>query len=38
MALKEDFTKQVEGQIAAWQGQIKDYQARMAEAGTKVGE
>ena len=38
MALKEDFTKQVEGQLAAWQGQIKDYQARMAEAGAKLGE
>ena len=38
MALKEDFTKQLEGQIAAWQGQIKEYQERMAEAGAKVGE
>src|SRR6478752_5068536 len=38
MALKQDFTKQLEGQLAAWQGQIKDYQERMTEAGAKIGE
>ena len=38
MALKQDFTKQLEGQLAAWQGQIKDYQERMAQAGTQLGE
>ena len=38
MALKQDFTKQLEGQLAAWQGQIKDYQERMAQAGAQLGE
>ena len=38
MALKQDFTKQLEGQLAAWQGQIKDYQERMAQAGAQVSE
>ena len=33
MALKQDFTKQVESQLAVWQGQIKDYQERLAQAG-----
>ena len=36
MALKEDFTKQVESQLAVWQGQIKDYQDRLAQAGTEA--
>ena len=36
MALKQDFTKQLESQVAAWQGQIKDYQERMAQAGTQL--
>ena len=38
MALKQDFTKQLEGQLAAWQGQIKDYQERMAQAGAQLTE
>jgi hypothetical protein len=38
MALKQDFTKQLEGQLAAWQGQIKDYQERMAQAGGSLSE
>lgn len=38
MALQQDFTKQLEGQIAAWQGQIKDYQERMAQAGAQLTE
>ena len=33
MALKQDFTKQLEGQLTAWQGQIKDYQERLGQAG-----
>lgn len=37
MALKDDFTKQVEAQLGVWQSQIKDYQERLAEAGAKVG-
>ena len=36
MALKEDFTKQLESQLAVWQGQIKDYQERLAQAGTEA--
>jgi cell envelope opacity-associated protein A len=36
MALKEDFTKQLESQLAVWQGQIKDYQDRLAQAGTEA--
>ncbi|MGE3289890.1 MAG: hypothetical protein AB7O95_00700 [Geminicoccaceae bacterium] len=38
MALKQDFTKQLEGQLAAGQGQIKDYQERMAQAGAQLTE
>jgi uncharacterized protein involved in exopolysaccharide biosynthesis len=38
MALKEDFTKQLEGQLSAWQGQIKEYQERMAQAGAQLTE
>ena len=38
MALKQDFTKQLEAQLAAWQGQIKEYQERMAQTGTEFGE
>ena len=38
MALKQDFTKQLEAQLAAWQGQIKEYQERMAQTGTQLGE
>jgi hypothetical protein len=38
MALKQDFTKQLEGQLAVWQGQIKDYQERVAQAGAQLGE
>lgn len=33
MAVQQDFAKQLESQIAVWQGQIKDYQERMKEAG-----
>lgn len=34
MAIKQDFTRQVEGQVAVWQAQIKDYQERLAQAGS----
>jgi len=33
MAMQQDVAKQIEGQIAVWQGQIKEYQERMKEAG-----
>ena len=36
VALKQDFTKQVESQLAVWQGQIKDYQDRLAQAGAQA--
>ena len=36
MALKQDFTEQLQGQIAVWQGQIKDYQERLGQAGTQA--
>ena len=38
MTLKQDFTQQLEGQLASWQGQIKEYQERMAQTGTQLGE
>ena len=38
MALKQDFTKQLEGRLTAWQGQIKDYQERMTQTGAQVSE
>jgi hypothetical protein len=38
MALKQDFTKQLEGQLTAWQGQIKDYQERLGQAGAQLSE
>ena len=37
MALKDDFTKQVENQLAVWQLQIKEYQERMTQAGAEAG-
>jgi len=36
MAVKQEFQKLVEGQVAVWQGQLQDYQERMAQAGTEV--
>lgn len=36
MALKEDFTKQVESQLSVWQEQIKEYQGRLAQVGTEA--
>ncbi len=32
MSLKQDFAKQIEGQIAVWQAQIRDHQERLAQA------
>ena len=37
MALKDDFAKQVENQLAVWQAQIKEYQERMTQAGAEAG-
>ena len=36
MALKQDFTEQLQAQIAVWQGQIKDYQERLGQAGAQA--
>jgi hypothetical protein len=36
MALKQDFTKLIEDQIAVWQTQIKDHQERLAQAGAEA--
>jgi hypothetical protein len=36
MALKQDFAKQLEAQIAVWQGQINDHQELMKQAGAKA--
>ena len=38
MALQQDFTKQLENQLATWQSQIADYQQRLTDAGAKLGE
>ena len=36
MALKnQDFAKLIENQIAVWQGQIKDHQERLSQAGAE---
>ena len=36
MALKEEFQKQLENQLAVWQAQIGEYQARAAQAQTEA--
>lgn len=36
MALKQEFAKQLESQIAVWQGQIKEHQERLAQAGAEA--
>ena len=33
MALKQDFAKQIENQIAVWQAQVGEYQERLGQAG-----
>jgi predicted nucleic acid-binding Zn-ribbon protein len=35
MALKQDFAKQLENQIAVWQAQVGEYQERLGQAGTQ---
>lgn len=37
MAMQQDVAKQIEAQIAVWQGQIKEYQERMSQAGDAAG-
>ena len=36
MALKQEFARQIEQQVAVWQAQIKNHQERVAEAGAKA--
>jgi hypothetical protein len=36
MAIKQDFEKQIQNQLAVWQAQIKDYQERLKDAGAKA--
>lgn len=36
MAVKQEFTKQIEGQLAVWQAQVKEYQERLAQAGAQA--
>jgi hypothetical protein len=36
MALKQDFAKQIEGQISVWQAQIKEHQDLLKQAGAKA--
>ena len=36
MALKQDFEKQIQNQLAVWQAQIKEHQERLKEAGAKA--
>jgi|1186.fasta_scaffold736667_2 predicted nucleic acid-binding Zn-ribbon protein len=36
MALKQDFAKVIESQIAVWQAQIKEHQEQMGKAGTEA--
>jgi len=35
MALKQEFAKLVEGQIAVWQAQIEEHQGRLGQAGAE---
>jgi hypothetical protein len=35
MAIKQDMTQQIEAQLKVWQGQIKDYQERLGQAGAQ---
>jgi hypothetical protein len=36
MALKQDFAKVVENQIAVWQAQIEEHQDRLGKSGTEA--
>ena len=36
MSLKQESAKQIEGQIAVWQAQIRDHQERLAQAGAEA--
>ena len=36
MSVNQEFAKQIEGQIAVWQAQIRDHQERLAQAGAEA--
>jgi len=36
MALKQDFSEQLQHQIDAWQAQIKEYQSQIGKAGVQA--
>jgi hypothetical protein len=36
MTVKQEFQNLVESQVAVWQGQLKDYQERMGQAGAEA--
>ena len=36
MAVKQEFAKQLESQIAVWQAQIKEHQERLSQAGAEA--
>ena len=36
MAIKQDFTKHLESQIAVWQAQIAEHQERLKQAGAQA--
>ena len=36
MAIKQDFTKQLESQIAVWQAQLAEHQERLKQAGAQA--
>lgn len=36
MAIKHDMAQQIEAQLKVWQGQIKDYQERLGQAGAQT--
>jgi frataxin-like iron-binding protein CyaY len=36
MAIKQDFAKQLESQIAVWQAQIAEHQERLKQASTQA--
>jgi hypothetical protein len=36
MSLKQEFARQIEGQIAVWQAQIRDRQEGLAQAGAEA--
>ncbi len=36
MAIKQDFEKQIQNQLAVWQAQIKEHQERLKQAGAQA--